>query len=98
MDDQTQCAEHCYLKKDVSELEERVKKSAPLWSLILLIGIMISTATYSFLEIGKVRSELHARITQSNEMVVSRLGAIGNTLSEVKARQEIILQHVNSDR
>jgi hypothetical protein len=89
-----QCAEHCYLKKDVKQLEDKVKKSAPLWSLILLIGLMVSTASYSFLEISKVRAELHARITQSNTQVVDKLGSLSNTMSEMRARQEIILKHI----
>ena len=90
-----QCAEHCYLKKDIADLEEKMKKSAPLWSLVLLIGIMLSTASYSFIEISKVRAELHARITESNNRVVTSLSNISNTLSEVKARQELLLKHLN---
>lgn len=89
-----QCAEHCYLKRDLVALEEKVRKSAPLWSLILLIGLMVSTASYSFLEISKVRAELHTRITQSNTQVVDKLGQLSNTISEMRAKQEIILKHI----
>jgi hypothetical protein len=94
--DTDQCSEHCYLKREVIALEAKVARTAPLWSLLVLIGILIATAVFSFTESSKVRSELHGRITVANDQISDKLNKISTTLTEVRTKQEIILKKVGN--
>ena len=100
-----QCLEHCVFVKQWEDLRAMVKENtdkserklasaAPLWSVLVLIGLIVGSVAYTFRESAAVRADFADKIVIANTEIRASLQQIQIDLAVFQNNQSQILKKI----
>lgn len=74
------CAEHCILVDKWNEHIKTSENKAPLWSVMVLIGLVVSTLGFSYFSGSTIMNKLSEKMEVSNKEIFKTLTVSNQTI------------------
>ena len=97
------CSQHCILvkqwedqklqhKEDTKEMTDRLKASAPLWSVIILCGLIVSSVVYTFKTSNEIQVTFSDRMTEQTSEVKNAVSKLSTEMAIFSLKQQQVIR------
>lgn len=85
------CAEHCILVKQWDEHIHSSEKKAPLWVVLVLIGMVLSSSIFNVVSSGIMKDKFWSKIEADNKQMAEKISESSQIMAEkISVNNQII--------
>lgn len=97
------CSQHCFLvqqweeqktlhKEDARIFDKKLKGSAPLWAVLVLIGLVATSVVYTFQTSNGIRLVFNEKITKSNSEITTAVNGMATEMAIISLKQQQVIR------